>query len=178
MSPQYLFVLINVIGGVAVIGGYALGLSMYSEHREALWGGIQGHLRNGFTTSMLFAATGYLTFCSATIFKGGADGFGVNQIFGQYSLSILSAIFLLSASLWMPTTIAFVHTGVSYWWGIAVFSLWITALSLLWMTGMVAFSDVQSISGIIKYSSLIGLAYITFHCMILDAVCWVWLFNK
>ncbi len=178
MSPQYLFLLVNIIGGVAVIGGYVLGLSMYSEHREALWGGVQGNLRNAFTASMLLAAAGYITFCFATIFKGGADEFGVNQIFVQYSLSVLSAIFLISASLWMPATIAFVHSGISYWWGIAVFSLWITALSLLWMTVMIAFSDVQSISGTIKYSSVIGLAYITFHCMILDAVGWVWLFNK
>ncbi len=178
MSPQYLFLLVNIIGGVAVIGGYVLGLSMYSEHREALWGGVQGNLRNAFTASMLLAAAGYITFCFATIFKGGADEFGVNHIFGQYSLSVLSAIFLISASLWMPATIAFVHSGISYWWGIAVFSLWITALSLLWMTVMIAFSDVQSISGTIKYSSVIGLAYITFHCMILDAVGWVWLFNK
>ena len=178
MSSQYLFVLVNIIGGVSVIGGYILGLSMYSEHREALWGGVNGHLRTVFTISMLLAATGYIIFCYATIVKGGAEEFGVNHIFGQHSLSIISAIFLISASLWMPTTIAFVHTGVSYLWVIAISSLWVTALSLLWMTAIVAFSDPQSIAGITKYSSVIGLAYITFHCMILDAVCWVWLFNK
>ena len=40
MSTQTLFVLSNILGGLAVLGGYYWGITSFSEYREALWGGV------------------------------------------------------------------------------------------------------------------------------------------
>ena len=40
MSTQYLFLVVNVFGGCAVLGGYIVCLSSYPQHGEALWGGM------------------------------------------------------------------------------------------------------------------------------------------
>ena len=80
MPTGIVFALVNVIGGVAVLGSYAWCLDTYPEHREALWGGVQGTLRSMFSLSMFLAAAGYLTFCYATIFQGGAMTFGKGAV--------------------------------------------------------------------------------------------------
>ena len=49
MPSKNIFLSVNIVGGILVLGGYALGLSMYPEYNEALWGGVQGTLRNIFT---------------------------------------------------------------------------------------------------------------------------------
>ena len=74
MSTQYLFLVVNLLGGCAVLGGYIVCLSAYPQHGEALWGGIQGDLRNVFIASMLLAASGYLVFCFYVIRLDGLSG--------------------------------------------------------------------------------------------------------
>ena len=173
MPSIMIFLSVNIVGGILVLGGYALGLSMYPEYNEALWGGVQGTLRNIFTISMLPAAVGYLTFCYITMFKNGAEAINRNSIIGQHPASVLSAIFLASAAVWMPTLIAYIHTGESYWWILSVSSLWITGLSLLTLTIITSNTSTSEMSQLSKNAAVIGLAYITFHCLVIDAIVWV-----
>jgi hypothetical protein len=44
------------------------------------------------------------------------------------------------------------------------------------MTAVTATSPVGGVPEIDKYASVVGLAYITFHCLMLDAIGWVLLF--
>ena len=53
------FVLLNVTGGIAVLGSYVLWLSNPSNDAGALWGSIAGAGRTLYTVSMLLV-TGYL----------------------------------------------------------------------------------------------------------------------
>ena len=173
MSSKNIFLGINIVGGILVLGGYALGLSFYPEYNEALWGGVKGTLRNIFTISMLPAAVGYLTFCYITMFKNGAEAINRNSILGQHPVSVLSAIFLASAAIWMPTLIAYIHTSANYWWVISVSSLWVTALALLTLTIIAINTSTSEMSQASKNAAVIGLAYITFHCLVIDAIVWV-----
>ena len=178
MSTRIVFALVNVIGVVAVIGGYAWCLGTYPEHREALWGGVHGTLRSIFTLSMIPAAAGYLTFCYATIFQGGAMTFDKDAVVGAKTIVIIATVFLASAAMWMPSSIAYIRIGEGAWWFVCVVSLWVAALSLLFMTAVTAVSPVGAVSEISKYTSVVGLAYITFHCLMLDAIGWVVLFKR
>ena len=173
MSSKNIFLGANILGGILVIGGYVLGLTFYPEYNEALWGGVDGPLRSIFSISMLPAAIGYLTFCYVTMFKNGAKAMNRNSVIGQQPVSVLSAIFLASAAVWMPTLIAYIHTNESYWWVISVSSLWVTALSLLTLTIIAATTSTFEISQASKNAAVIGLAYITFHCLVIDAIVWV-----
>ena len=91
---------------------------------------------------------------------------------------MLAIVFLASAAVWMPSSIAYIRSGEGAWWFVCVITLWVTALSLLAMTGITAILPVDGISVISKYASVVGLAYITFHCLMLDAIGWVVLFNR
>jgi|TARA_B100001964_G_C14195396_1_gene583081 hypothetical protein len=125
---------------------------------------------------MFPAAAGYLTFCYVTIFQGGAMTFGEDAAVGANTIVILAIVFLTSAAMWVPSSIAYIRNGEHAWWLVCVVSLWVTALSLLAMTAVTATSPVGGVPEIDKYASVVGLAYITFHCLMLDAIGWVLLF--
>ena len=129
-SQQIVFLIVNAIGGIAVLGSYAIGLGMFPEYREALWGEVRGTLRTGITISMLFAALGYLAFCYVALFQNGLSDFNKVNWFNQYTVSVLIAIFLISATFWMPTAIAYLNFSNTYWLVVCILSLWVTAISL------------------------------------------------
>ncbi len=126
---------------------------------------------------MIPAASGYLTFCYVSIFKGGAMTYGKAAVMGENTIVILTIVFLISAAMWMPSSMAYIRSGDGAWWIVCVVSLWVTALSLLVMTGVTAISPVDTMSETSKFASVVGLAYITFHCLMLDAIVWVLSFN-
>ena len=45
MRIQTQFLLINIIGGIAVLGGYVIALINHPETRNQLWGGVPENLR-------------------------------------------------------------------------------------------------------------------------------------
>ena len=173
MPSKNIFLGVNIFGGILVLGGYILGIIFYPEYNEAMWGGVAGTVRNIFTISMLPAAVGYLTFCYVAMFKNGAEAINKNSVLGKHTVSVISAIFLASAAVWMPTLIAYIHTSESYWWILSVSSLWVTALSLLALTIITTTTSTSEISRASKNAAVIGLAYITFHCLVIDAIVWV-----
>ena len=175
MSATQIFVLVNFLGGVSVLGSYFLGLKNFPDLREDLWGGISGSLRVFFTLSMLGAAVGYLTFCFIMVF--GPLGSAIADSYLQWAFPSLVAIFLFSAAIWMPATIQYLNTANSLWWNLSVFALWTTALSLLILAVLLLFYSPETLDNWVKYIGVIGLGWITFHCLVLDACIWVALFR-
>ena len=177
-SHQTVFLIINMIGGIAVLGSYVIGLGMFPEYREALWGGVKGNLKTGITISMLFAAVGYLAFCYISLFQNGLEDFNKSDWFNGHTVSVLVALFLISATFWMPSAIAYLKFSDTYWLIICVVSLWITAISLLALLGIVMTSDVTTIAPVSHYIAIIGIGLITFHCLVFDAIIWAIMFTK
>ena len=141
----------------------------------ALWGGIDGNLRNVFSVSMLTATLGYLMFLYSMVFKSGTDVFGNDSLLGSYTPSIFCAVFLTASTIWMPATIIYIHTTQRLWWNIAATSLWVTAGSLIALLGLLG----TTYGGNIDWASrqrclaIVGLGYLAFHCTILDAMIWI-----
>ena len=175
MSSQTIFLVVNLLGGFAVLGGYIAFLSSYPQHGEALWGGIHGDLRKVFIGSMFLAAAGYLVFCFYVVRLHGLSGDQGMSL--HLWVTMMSTIFLVSAALWMPATISFIHQGHTIFWVVAITSLWITAGSLLALTAILVLnSDLPATMG--RYLAILGIAYISFHCLVLDALIWVRLFDR
>lgn len=171
MNYSQLFVAINIIGGVTVLSSYVGGILLYPEHREGLWGGIENKHRIYFVLSMLIAALGYLTFLYFVAFRSTDGLFHSSLPLGPYTLSTLCIIFLSSAALWMPATILYLHLKQDWIWFAIVIVLWITAISLIGMTGTV----LSTVRDVFPYKMLmsVGLACTTIHCAIFDAAIWV-----
>ena len=171
------FSVVNLVGGTAVLLSYALMLMWYPEQRESLWGGVGGGLRKLFVLSMLIAAVGYLIFLYMVTFKGVAGVSNGGDLLITYAPSILCGIFLTASTTWMPLTVAYLNTENELWWALAVTSLWITAASLLMMI-FVMFRLELGVNYAGRYIALSGLIYISFHCLVLDAIIWVSKFPK
>ena len=169
MPTTSVFFLVNLVGGVAVLGSYCAGLYLYPEHRTALWGGVAGNWKTLFTTSMFFAAAGYLVFCyTMTI----SDGANESSFLGKYTFIILAAAFLFSASVWMPATLQYLDTKNEIWWIASVTSLWITAASLTCLGLAFNATEFPHVNLFQNSVTLIGIIWITCHCLVFDAIIW------
>lgn len=173
MSGTITFLIINMIGGTAVLGGYLVCLYVFPSQREALWGGVQNGWQSVFTVSMIIAAAGYLAFSYGILFKSSPEEFSSRLLDTKHAISILCMIFLISAAIWMPATIAYLKTSNSIWWILSVISLWITAISLFTTTFIVITHPLAIPSIFYRGLTIAGISYITFHCLVLDAIIWV-----
>ena len=177
MSNSLVLLLVNIIGGVAVLSSYALCIILFPDTREVLWGEISGGLKNFFVISMLIAAVGYISYLSITLINPDLGQFRNTLFLGPNTISILSSLFLISATLWMPASVIYIKNPSLLMWLIMVFSLWITALSILTIFVLSLNSSFES-KQVFKIISSIGLFYISFHCLILDGIIWVAKFPK
>ena len=172
------FLIVNLVGGSAVLGSYIIGLANFPEYRNDLWGGIHGIWRNVSVASMLLAGAAYLTFCYFIVFREDAQIYGAQLILGAHTASLLTGLFLLSATLWMPSAILYIHTGNTAWWILTVGALWVTAMALLSLTGIFAFSTASPVPVFDRIICTVSLSIITLHCLVIDSIVWVFLFDK
>ena len=90
---------------------------------------------------------------------------------------IFTVLFLLSSSIWMPATLSYLSTGHTAWWHAATTALWVTACSLIALLSLTTLLYVAEPSRQ-GFVSLLGLTYITFHCVVLDAMIWITRFPR
>ena len=63
MTTQHIILLvINIVGGAAVIGSYIFGLNAQSGGANVLWGGVPGNIKPIYGISMILSALGYFAF--------------------------------------------------------------------------------------------------------------------
>ncbi len=104
LSSRAAMSLINVAGGIAVLGSYAFCLGTHPDP-GAFWGGVPDGLRPVYTINMFLAAAGYFAFTYFLMYRlkpatdtAGGPGLGV--------FNLLYLLILLPSALWMPLTFA------------------------------------------------------------------------
>ena len=177
MATQHIILLvINIIGGAAVIGSYIFGLSAQPGGAGALWGGIPENVRPVYGISMILSALGYFAFFYFIFFRLVP---GEVLIAGRFGFSLFYAIFLvilIPSALWMPLTNVYVSSpGTGLWIGIrTVLALvGLSSIALVW-----ALLSLQTkVPGIAYWLAVAGSGYFAFHTAILDAIVWAALFK-
>ncbi len=110
------WLLINVLGGLAVLGSYAHGLGTHPSTRDLLWGGIPEPLRGIYGITMWLATAGYLMF----LYEVGANIDPTETRIGRRSgfriFNVCSAAVLVASALWMPTTFAYLEQPSAGLW--------------------------------------------------------------
>jgi hypothetical protein len=131
-------VLINLLGGIAVLGSYAYCLSAYPARVGDFWGGVPEGLRPVYTLNMGLAAAGYFAFTYFLMFRlNPVKVAGVRLDFGVFNA--IYALILIPSALWMPLTFAMLEApSEGLWWTIrlTLAAVGIGALGLL--AGLVA----------------------------------------
>ena len=171
LKYKTLFLMINVLGGISVLGGYAIGLTSAPENPSVLWGNVPENWRGGYGISMIVAAIGYLGFFFYIMQDNKWSQSLTKNHTALNTVIALCALFLISASMWMPAALQFIKTGADSWWAITVGSLWITSLTVI---GIFVVLMVQQHGTQIKMRlfAIFGLGYLGFHCLVLDAIIW------
>jgi hypothetical protein len=172
MHPAHRSLLVlNVLGGLAVLGSYAHGLGSHPEASSRVWGGVPEALRPLYTASMLLAAAGYFAFGFFVFFRLAPDRTRVAGRFGFGVFHVLYALILLPSALWMPLTFAMLEApSVALWASIrGVLALvGIGSLGLVAAIASARPSDAPLARGI----ALAGALAFAFQTAVLDALVW------
>jgi hypothetical protein len=110
------FLVINALGGFAVIASYVAGTVSHPNTEQLLWGRITPALKSVYVVSMPLAAVGYLLFLYFILFHLDA---GTVRIWGFDGFLVLDIIFmaiLVFSAFWMPLTYRLIDTQGQGWW--------------------------------------------------------------
>lgn len=133
LSSRGMMLLINVVGGIAVLGSYAWCISSYPAQTGDFWGDVPEGLKPLYNVNMLLAAAGYFAFSFFLLFRldhasGGAPRPGAG------TFNALYALILLPSALWMPLTFWMLQApSEGLWWAIrlTLFAVGLGSLGLL-----------------------------------------------
>jgi len=108
------FVSLNVLGGIAVLGSYALGIAGHPDSVDSLWGDMPPSLQAVYGITMWLAAAGYFPFT----YLWWRHGPALRVLGGRdfRSIEALYALVLVPSALWMPLTFAWLETPSTALW--------------------------------------------------------------
>jgi hypothetical protein len=178
MATQHIILLvINVIGGAAVIGSYIFGLRAQSGGANVLWGGVPENIRPVYGISMILAALGYFAFMYYIFFRLNPSEVSIAGIFNFSLFYAIFLVILIPSALWMPLTNLYVgnpSTGIWIWVRIVLALVGIASIALLW--ALLTLHD--KVPGVSYWIAVAGSGYFAFHTAILDAIVWAALFKS
>jgi hypothetical protein len=177
MKVEHIILLIiNVIGGAAVIGSYVFGLRGQSGGANVLWGGVPESIRPVYTVSMIISALGYFAFIYYIFFRLQPDQVSIAGVSGFTLFYVIFLGILIPSAFWMPLTNVYVGNPSTGIW------IWVrTVLALVGLASIALFGALLTlqgkVSGISYWLAVVGSGYFAFHTAILDAMVWAALFK-
>lgn len=162
-AAKIAILVINLLGGAAVIGSYILSLAGNNKGANAFWGATPANIKPIYTVSMLLSAASYFAFMYFILFR-------LN--FSSISLPLLITAFLgilVASAFWMPFTNMYLSNGIVWLWLAVRLSLVIVGLAAVLLAGLlIAYSG----SGTSYWLAVVGSCYFAFHTAILDMLLW------
>jgi hypothetical protein len=172
MHPQkQVMVLVNILGGAAVLGSYAQGLLSHPAASAALWGGVPQGIRPFYTAGMLVAALSYFAFTYFLLFRLNPDETRMGKQLGFGVFNGLYATILVPSALWMPLTFAMAaQPGDGLWWAIRLV-LGIVGLGSLGLLGSLLSVEPRQPAWAYRLA-VIGSIGFCLQTVVLDALVW------
>lgn len=133
-AQKIIFLVINIIGGVAVIGSYILGAVTHPGMLDSLWGKIPPAVKSFNFIIMPLAVIGYLLFCYFILFHVDASRLRIASILGFEAINAIFFFILVPSALWMSLTFAVVdNPATGPWWAVrtVLFIVGLASLALL-----------------------------------------------
>jgi hypothetical protein len=169
---QIILLIINVLGGAAVILSYIYGLRGQTGGANILWGNVSASIRPIYFVSMIISALGYFAFIYYVLFRIDPAVSNVNYYF-FYAIFL---VILVASAFWMPLTNMFVNGGGA--------GLWIGVRSVLALVALGSIALVWALvalhpetRGVTYWLAVVGAGYFAFHTTVLDAITWAQLFR-
>ena len=162
--------LVNIVGGVAVLGSYAWGIATHPETAGDLWGTIPEAVIPLYTGCMPFAAVGYLTVFAFLLVQPPAQvRMASGPAYGRFLAS--HAVFLFASTLWMPLCFRALDGPspdlLSWIQGVLAVAGAAALVHVVWLWRLV---DTQWPR--LRWAALAGALCLMVQCTILDAIIW------
>ena len=175
-TQQIILLIINIIGGAAVIGSYIFGLRGQSGGANVLWGGVPENIRPVYTVSMIISALSYFAFLYYIFFRLEPGQISIAGVSGFTMFYIIFLFILMVSAFWMPLTNMYVSnpgSGIWIWIRIVLAVVGLASIALF-----VALLTLQGkVPGTAYWLAVAGSGYFAFHTAILDAIVWAALFK-
>jgi hypothetical protein len=170
-TGKIVFLIINMLGGAAVLLSYYFGLKAQPSGAGALWGNVPANIRPAYTVSMLLSALGYFLFLYYILFRAEPGDILIAGRYGFGLLNVIFAVILIPSALWMPLTNVYIaHPGPGLWLSIRLVLALVAigAVALVWAI----YATRGPSPGLALWLAVVGSAYFAFHVTVLDAVLW------
>ena len=175
-AQQIILLIINVIGGIAVIGSYIFGLNAQSGGANVLWGGVPENIRPVYFVSMILSALGYFAFLYYVLFRLDPAQTSIWGTSGFVLFYLIFLLMLIPSAFWMPLTNVYVGNP-----GTMIWILIRTVLAIVGLASIALFGALLTLNGKVPgvsyWLAVIGSGYFAFHTAILDAIIWAALFK-
>lgn len=163
--------LLNVIGGIAVLGSYVHGIATNPLTRGEVWGGVPDALKPLYTVSMLCAAAGYFLFSYYIFFRVDAGRARIARKLGYGVFHTLYCGVLVFSALWMPLTFAMLEQpSLALWYAIRVTLAIVGIASLGILASLLTLRPREP--GMAYGAAVLGSVAFCIQTALLDAVVW------
>lgn len=171
MNSRSAMVILNLVGGVAVLASYAWGLLSFPETRGEIWGGIPDEMRSLYTTSMFTAAGGYFFFTGYLLLQVDPEKLEKEGPFRFSFINWFYLLVLVPSALWLPLTFAMLSTPGAFLWFLIRLVLTLTALGSLGLLYAVVRLRKEG-TPIFFWLALAGILAFNLQTTVLDALVW------
>lgn len=161
---------LNIIGGIAVLASYAIGLGSESSDGAALWGGVPESIRPLYTVNMFLAAAGYFLFTPYILFRLQPGQIRIAGRFGYGLFHLLYALVLFPSAIWLQLTERMIAQPSDWMWAVVRFDLALVGLGSLGL--FVSLLALTSAAPRGRALALIGLVPFCLQTALLDALVW------
>ncbi len=170
-AKKWLTIVINLIGGTAVLGSYAYGVMTHPGAGDILWGGVPQGIRPFYTAGMLLAASGYFAFTYFVLFRLDPNDTCLPPRFGFGLFNILYAAILIPSALWMPLAfLAVEQSSLALLWTVRVVLAVVGVASLGLLFTLVNVKPRQSLWA--HRMAMAGSVAFCIQTVLLDAILW------
>lgn len=173
---QIILLVINIVGGAAVILSYVFGLNAQAGGANVLWGGVSTSIRPVYFVSMILSALGYFAFLYYILFRLEPAQTSIAGVSGFTLFYVIFVFILIPSAFWMPLTNFYVaNPGPGIWVWIRVVLALVGLASIALVLALLTLQG--KAPGISYWLAVVGSAYFAFHTAILDAVVWAALYK-
>jgi hypothetical protein len=161
------FLLLNAVGGLAVLGSYVLWIGSPAHDGQALWGSLGPGARTLYTVSMFTAAAGYFAFLN-DLLRHELRRLSENQ----YAwLQTIFCLILFPSALWMPLTYLYLAApSAAAWWAMRVTLFVVAGASFALVAFLLGLRDASAPRA--HRAAIVGSLAFTFQTGVLDAFVW------
>jgi hypothetical protein len=171
MQSKKLLVTIILVGGVAVLGSYGLGILANPKAGSMLWSGVPQSIRPYYTVNMFLAASGYFAFTYFILFRLEPADTQTTHRYRYGLFNLLYSGILIPSALWLPLTVLAVEQSsiiLSWVVRIALITVGLASLGLLF--AILKVKTPQSFWA--RRLAVIGCVLFCLQTVVLDALVW------